>query len=175
MAMKKAGFTLIELLVAMAILATVGVVTTNLFFQTLKGTTKAELLKGVKQEGDFAISIIEKMIRNSKNIEEAFPENPSWSCDGSDRPDIKITNQDNSTTIFNCSMTGSDTYIASNSARLTSNKVRVSSCSLIRCTRSGSAPPVVEIRFSLSQLGSPARPEEQAAVNFQTTVSLRNY
>jgi len=47
--------------------------------------------------------------------------------------------------------------------------------SFIACTQSGSKPPIVVIDFSLSQAGSSTRPEEQASVDFQTTVSLRNY
>lgn len=170
------GFTLIELLVVVAVMAIMGVVTANLFFQTLKGATKAQLLTEIKQNGDYTLSLMGKMIRNAKNIEETFPENPSWKCDSSNRPDIKITNQDGGTTYFNCTGSGDNTHIASNAARLTSSRVRVSSdCNLIKCTRTGSAPPIVEISFSLSQLGSPTRPEEAAAVNFRTSVSLRTY
>lgn len=166
------GFTLIELLVVVAILATVGVVAANMFFQTLKGASKAEVEKRVKQEGDYAISIMGGMIRNAKDIEEVFP----WVCDGSNRPNITIRSQDDGITLFECSGGGDNARIASNSARLTSTRVRVSSdCNFIKCTRTGSTPPMIEIKFSLSQVGSPTRPEEQAQVNFQTTVSLRSY
>ena len=166
------GFTLIELLVTVAILGTAGVIAANMFFQTLKGVSKAEIEKIVKQEGDYTISVMERMIRNSKNVVDA-----DSVCDDSDRANITITNQDDSTSFFECAGSGDNAHIASNSARLTSNKVRVSSdCnSFVKCTQLGSAPPVLEIKFNLSQAGSPTRPEEQASVNFQTTVSLRNY
>jgi len=166
------GFTLIELLVVVAILATVGMVTATAFFQALKGASKAELTKQVKQEGDFAISVMERMIRNAKSVD----------CTGSFGDSLRITNQDGNQTTFHCCSVSS--LIASESgtltcgeARLTSSKVVVSSyCNqFIRCTQTGSAPPVVEIRFSLSQLGSSARPEERASMDFQTTVSLRTY
>jgi len=159
-----------------AILATVGIVAANMFFQTLKGSAKAELVKQVKQEGDYAISIMEKMIRNAKSVESTCP---STGVIGSS---IMIKNPDEGITTFECTGSGDDTHLASSSAiatvtRLTTNKVKVwSDCGqFVRCTQSGFSPPVVEIKFSLSQPGSPARPEEQATVDFQTTVSLRNY
>jgi len=170
------GFTLIELLVVVAILATVGIVSANMFFQTLKGSTKAELTKQVKQEGDYAISIMEKMIRNAKSVES------NCLSTGVVGSSIMIKNPDQEITTFECTGSGDEAHIASSSAtatvtRLTTNKVKVlSDCGqFVKCTQSGPSPPVVEVKFSLSQLGSPTRPEEQATVNFQTTVSLRNY
>lgn len=164
----KRGFTLVELLVVVTILATVGVLATNMFFQILKGASKTEVLKRVKQEGNYALSVIEKMSRNALEVEDM-----KSVCDGNYRSSLTIKNQDEATTSFSC--TG--TTIASNSADLTSSQVRVSSdCNqFIKCTQTGSAPAVVEIKFSLSQAGSPTRPEEKASVDFQTTVSLRNY
>lgn len=161
------GFTLIELLVVVAILATVGVVATNMFFQILKGASKAEIEKMVKQEGEYAISVMERMIRNAKSVKS--------DCDASFHHVILMKNQDEGITAFEC-ITG-DAYVASNSARLTSDKVAISSdCNqFVRCTQTGSSPPVVEIDFDLSQRDSSPRPEEQATVKFQTTVSLRSY
>jgi len=164
----KKGFTLIELLVVVAIMGTVGVMVSNLFFQTLKGSTKAELLKTVKQEGDYAISLMERTIRNAKAVESACV------VGGSVVSSITVTNQDDTSTSFECD--AGNTKITLDGSDLTSSAVVVSGCnSFITCTRSGSTPPIVKISFSLSQAGSSTRPEEQASVDFQTTVSLRNY
>jgi len=162
------GFTLIELLVVIAIMGTVGVMVSNLFFQTLKGSTKAELLKTVKQEGDYAISSMERIIRNAKTVESVC------ASGGSTASSITVTNQDDTSTSFGCD--AGNTKITLDGADLTSSIVAVSGCgSFITCTQSGSTPPVVAIKFSLSQAGSSSRPEEQASVPFQTIVSLRNY
>jgi prepilin-type N-terminal cleavage/methylation domain-containing protein len=171
----KAGFTLIELLVVTAMMAMVGMVVTNLFFQTLKGANKAGILKEIKQNGDYTLSLMTEMIRNAKGV--------TSDCNGAAVSSIAIKNQDDRLTTFHCC--GSpDFLIASESgglvcsqARLTSNKVQVSSVcdNFITCTKTGSSPALVTISFSLSQAGFPTRPEEQATADFKTTVSLRTY
>jgi len=149
-------------------MGTVGVMVSNLFFQTLKGSTKAELLKIVKQEGDYAISSMERTIRNAKAVESACVSG------GSTASSITVTNQDDTLTSFECDV--GNAKITLNGADLTSSAVVVSGCgSFITCTQSGSTPSIAIIRFSLSQADSSTRPEEQTSVSFQTTVSLRNY
>jgi hypothetical protein len=122
----------------------------------------------VKQNGDYTISVMERMIRNARSV----------SGGGSS---ITITNPDGRTTAFSCSdLDGNGTNeISSNSARLISNEVKVSSnCSAVFSVTAGEIgvkPAVVTINFTLSQAAITTRPEEQASVSFQTTVGLRNY
>lgn len=158
---KKFGFTLLEMLVVSALLGTIGLMATSIFFTTLRGGTKAELIKEIKQNGDFAISTMERMIRNARDV--------TSTCDNTAQPSITILNPDYKTTIFSCGE-----QIASNSTILTSNKLLVSNCSFI-CQKPTSAPQNVAIKFTLSQKGSPPRPEERATVTFETTISLRSY
>ncbi|HUS59770.1 MAG TPA: type II secretion system protein [Nevskiaceae bacterium] len=166
------GFTLIEILVALGILVIILVVGSNMFFTILKGSSKTKILTEVKQNGGYVINVMERMIRNAKKIE---------TCE-SGMSKLKITNPDDGITTFHCC--GSPLMIASKSgsltceqARLTSNKVQVSSsCNdFISCTQAVGGPPVVTINFTLQQAGTAARPEEEALVNFQTAVTLRNY
>ena len=163
------GFTLIELLVVVAVMAIMGGVVANLFFQILKGATKAQLSTEIKQNGDYTLSLMGKMIRNAKQV--------TSECKGEPADAIVIQNQDDKLTTFACLGTGDEVKIASNSERLTSSKVRVSSScqTFVKCTKTGLTPSLIEISFSLSQLGSPTRPEEAAAVDFKTSVSLRTY
>lgn len=161
---RSSGFTLIEIIVVFGLLSTVGFITSSIFFTTLKAGTKAELLKEVKQNGDYAISTMERMIRNARQI--------SSRCDGSSQS-IEIVNPDYQTTQFSCG-----NQIASNSAFysafLTTDKLVASHCSFT-CQKPISGPKTVIIKFALSQKGSPTRPEEKASATFQTTVSLRTY
>jgi len=163
------GFTLIELLVVVVVMAVIGTTVAGLFFQTLKGSTKATVIKEVRQNGDYALSVMEKMVRNAREVVS--------DCNGAPAASLTIKNQDNNQTTFACEAVKIASNSAANSAALTSAKVRVSSdcANFFTCTKDGSSPPLVEIKFSLSQAGSPTRPEEQASVDFRTTVSLRTY
>lgn len=178
MKMKKAmprafgGFTLVEILVVISILAIIVVAGSNMFFTLLRGSNKTKVLQSAKQNGNYAISVMERMIRNARNI----------SGSGSS---IVIQNPDGQQTTFECCGTSPDLMIASRSGtltcqqtRLTSGEVKVSSCPAVFSVVSGvigTKPAVVTIKFSLSQAGITTRPEEQATIDFQTTVSLRNY
>lgn len=156
--MKKNGFTLIEILVVIGIFGILAVIGTSMFFSILKGSTKTRVLAEVKQNGNYAISVMGRMIRNAKSIE---------SCPGSS---ITIENQDRDSTTFSCS----GGRVASNSAYLTSDKVAVTNCTNVFTCNLGVSPNVVTIDFTLSQaMGT--RAEETAQVDFKTTVSLRTY
>ena len=63
------GYTLLEILVAMTIIASVGILITQVFFTTTRTNTKSELLKDVKQNGDFAVESMTRMIRNSFGVD----------------------------------------------------------------------------------------------------------
>jgi len=162
------GFTLIEILFVMGGLGIIAVIGSGMFFSILRGSTKTKTLQLVKQNGDYAISVMERMIRNARSL-------VSPSTDGT-VDSITIKNSDGGTTTFSCE--GAPATISSNSSSLLSNEVKVSSdCSIFEVTvgEAGIKPGVIKINFSLSQSRTTTRPEEQAVVNFQTTVSLRNY
>lgn len=172
--MKKNGFTLIEIIVVIGILGIILLMGSNLFFSILRSSTKTRILQLVKQNGDYAISVMGRMIRNARSV----------SGNGSS---ITILNPDGKTTTFNCCGASPNFLIASESgglscenARLTSSEVKVNNCSIFTVTSGepGVRPAVVKINFNLSQVSQAEvtpRPEEQASVSFQTTVSLRNY
>ena len=173
--MTKSGFTLIEIIVVVGILGIIMVMGSNLFFSILRGSTKTKILQLVKQNGDYTITVMSRMIRNARSV----------SGSGSA---ITIVNPDGNTTTFNCCGATPNFLIASESgtlscenARLTSSEVKVNDCSAVFTVTLGEAevrPAVVKINFILSQVsqaGVTPRLEEQASVNFQTTISLRNY
>jgi len=145
------GFTLIEVLVIIFLLGIVLSLGGNLFFSILRGGSKAEAVKEIKQNGDYAISVMERMIRNAREA----------SCsDGS----VTITSFDGQQTIFSCK----ENRIASNSAYLTSGDVKADSCEF---TCSGTTPEVVTVSFILS----PSQTGATSSQKFQTKVSLRTY
>lgn len=168
--MKKSGFTLIEIIVIVGILGFIAVIGSNMFFSILKGSTKTRVLAEVKQNGSYAINVMERLIRNAKSLE-------NWDGGGEW---IEIRDPDDYPTIFSCEDSDGDGFydIASNSASLTSDKVEVVDCASVFNVVEGEAgirPDAVTINFTLKQAGTVARPEEEASVNFKTTVTLRNY
>ena len=160
---KKRGFTLIEILVVIGILAIIMVVGSTSFFNLLRGSTKTKTATLVKENGDYALGVIARMIRNAREISDC---NPSMSS-------IEILNPDGRLTEFSCDK---DT-ISSNSAAIISRQVKVKSdsCSF-NCQEGGPLQPdVVTIGFTLTQAdGATGRPEEQVSIDFKTTISLRN-
>lgn len=156
------GFTLIELLLTVGIVGVVGGMVAVILFTTLQGASKADVMREVKQNGDYALNIMERMTRNAAAI--------ASSCDGSSQTSMSLTNLDGETTLF--SLSGGQ--IASNSGKLTNTKVTVTNLSFT-CSRAAGQPDVVAIGFVISQAGGAVRPEEKATMTFQTTVSLRTY
>lgn len=162
---RQSGFTLLEMLVVTGLIALLGVVFSSSFFSILKGTSKATVTTEVRQNGDYALSVMEQLIRNAK---------PTPSCGGSF---VTITGNDGGVTTFACT-TGVGGKLTSNSSSLTTTSVRVLSCSFNCLPASAISPAGVSLSFTLSQntpLGVSPRPQEQSTQSFQTTVFQRNY
>jgi len=177
-----AGFTLVEILVVVGILGIIAVVASTIFFTTIRSSSKTKTLTKVKENGDYALSVMERLIRDS---EEVITNSDNQTCQAGMNK-IKLLRLDGTTVEFACVNKGTaDGQIASNSARLTSSEIKVDSCSFDcscpaaypNCIGEGTKfyPKTVTIKFTLSQVAATVRPEEQATVNFQTTVSTRNY
>lgn len=168
------GFTLIELLVVVAIVAIVGSLVINLFASNLRASIKSKALTAVKQNGDYALAVMERMIRNADSISPC-------SIIGETSEALTIVNPDGGTTIFACypdpgTTDCLNTQIASNSACLTSKhlEVKTGSCSFF-CQKPRGKPAVVTVRFTISQKSTYLGREFMAAVPFEITVSTRTY
>lgn len=169
----KKGFTLIEMLVVIGALAIIVVVGSTSFFSLLKGSTKTRVANLVKQNGDYALAIMERMIRNGKIVENT--EVPPQECElGMSK--LKILNPDGGETEFECSESAISSTSATTAEQIpiTSDQVKVNSCSF-DCQRTRIfEPDVVTINFTLSQAQEDVRPEEAVSIVFKTTVVLRN-
>ncbi len=67
------GFTLVETLVAMGIIAILGVILTQLFYTSLRGDNKAQVIGSIKQNGDAALESIKANIRDSDQVVASCP------------------------------------------------------------------------------------------------------
>lgn len=172
--MKPNGFTLIELIIVSAIFASVGLMASTAFFNIMRGAVKSEIVKEVKQNGNYALSTMERMIRNSADVTSP--------CDGSAQTSLTILTFEGDPVTFSCTFADSAAQIASTSAvatgYLTNSQVSLGqSCPgtlQFRCTDSVSSPKIVTITFTLRQKSLEVPKSEQAVSNFQSTISLRN-
>lgn len=183
---KQKGFTLLEILVVIGVIGIMGTLITQVFITTTRTNTKAELLKDVKQNGDLAMEIMERMIRNSFGVVSVCSDT------GTKLSTLEIKNPDGQDTQFGCIYNSSVTRIASTSAAtgtsvyLTGLNVTTggvtcdqssgqSATSLsFTCTSHPDAPPTVIVSFTLDQ--STVSPDSfgNATIQFQNTVSPRN-
>jgi len=139
---------MIEILVVIGILSVIAVIGANMFFTAFRSSTKTKILSTVKQNGDYALSVMERTLRDSQEV-IANTETPSRICE-SEMKKIKVKKLDGSEIEFSCEQ-GLNGAIASNSAVLTSNEVKVDSCYFDCSTQGDFYPQNVVIRFTLSQ------------------------
>ena len=157
--MSNKAFTLIELLVVIAIFLAVSVVAGQTLFSSLRGSDKTTTLDQVRQNGNYAMNVMTKTIRNAK----------SASCPNA--TSVKIVAQDNSETTFACG-----TNITSNGLNLLNpdaTTVAANTCSFT-CVQAAGQPTTVQIKFTLNEAGTTSFIEKKATVPFETSVTLRN-
>lgn len=178
------GFTLLETLIAITIVGSVGVLITQVFFTTTRVNTKTELLKEVKQNGQFALDVMSRTMRNATKV------NSVCASGGTQLSEIQIINPNGDMTTYGCQYDSSQSVsrIASSSASsgvsdfLTSQGVTLGGVSCVDaamslafvCTTPPDAPAVINITFTLAQKGTPVDQFEKASQRFSTSVTLRN-
>ncbi len=157
---RQSGFTLIEMIVVVSILGLIAVITSGFLLVSLTATSKAEVVKEVRQNGNYALSVMEGMILNSRGV----------GCSSPDR--ISVTDANGNLTTFRCQ----DNKISSVSAQtvyLTSPNVTVSNCQFT-CGDNPGLPIKVHLKFTVQKGGGDARPAEKASLDFETEVMPRN-
>jgi prepilin-type N-terminal cleavage/methylation domain-containing protein len=153
---RKSGFTLIEMLVVISLVVIIALIAGNIFFTTVRSSTKTRLSTDLKQKGNYALTLMERMIRQASEINDCQTD------------EIEITYLDEQTTTFSCS--GGE--IASNSANLAVLTDGVADCSsFIDCSNL----PEVAISFSLTRGPELGLPFQKSTLDFQTKVTVRNY
>ncbi len=174
------GYTLIELLVVMIVMVTIGNIVVTILVSSLRGTNKTNVINAVRENGNYAILQMSKMIEFAQNFSGVSLNGISYTSDCLQTPSplynyIKITSFDNAQTIFSCKGPGIFPTIASNGADLiNTSDVRLTSC-YFTCRRSGiSQLPTIGINFTLSQKTASVFFEKTASISFETSVLMRN-
>jgi prepilin-type N-terminal cleavage/methylation domain-containing protein len=175
------GFTLLEILISVGILAIVATLIVQVLFTVTHVNKKTELITDVKQNGNFSLDVIGRMVRSAKAVKT--------SCGGSETSasSAQITNPDNNVTTLECVSDGNAARIASISAAqtvyLSTGNVTVSTSGGKDCTDSSlafSCPPAsgiqteISVSFTLGQVGVSASAYENNSASFQSTIGMRN-
>lgn len=157
------GLSLLEILVVVSIFAALGILITRSVLLTLGGGRKSESLIKIRENLNYSIGVIERQLRNANSITD---------CGLSGTSLINYTDQNGIAASFSCVNIGSSGYIASGSARLTSDLVKVTGCSFT-CSLGTGVPSSVTI--NLTAVDASAIGTENSAVTAKTQVFLRNY
>lgn len=162
------GFTFMEIIIAISLLGIISVIFSGFLITVISGGSKSEISKEVRQNGNFALSVIEGLVLNSVAV----------SC-----PDLvnnhllSIKDVNGNFADIRC-LGDPDYYISSSSAgtvlNLTGDNVAVNPCSFT-CDHTPGKPTKVTVDFSVSQKGTSLRPNEKSTINFQTEINTRNY
>jgi len=178
--LSRRGFTLIELLVVVAVFMTLAVLVANSLFSILKSNAKANLMKEIRQNGAYALDVMDKIISSSLEIGD---------CKTPSR--LEIIDAGGQKVIFGCQsqLVNGMTQISLiktllldedeenvETTRLTSTNITLENCNAFTCEeiRAGEGLGKVTINFTLKQLGTTPRPEEIAQETFTKTIFLRN-
>lgn len=163
---KNTGFTLVEIVVCVALLSIVVTLITQVLFTTTHVNTKTKILTDIKQNGNFAIDIISRMVRSANSIQ----------CNPGPPPVALITNPDGNVTTITCISDGNVMRISSESAHqayLTPATVTCSSLAF-SCQPAAGIQTTLTVSFTLQQAGVAGSAYEANSSSFQSTVSLRN-
>ncbi len=158
----QAGFTLVELLITTSLTVLLMLTITTMFMTFLVGNSKTNIRKSVKEEGLHALNQMEFIIRNARYYDETFfPCAPNQST-------IRIIGLDNGVTVYS-TQAGK---IASNSARLTSDAVTLTSLAFDCSGDVGNRQ--IKIRFTLDKDAPTLNTDSNISESFEATVNMRN-
>jgi prepilin-type N-terminal cleavage/methylation domain-containing protein len=170
------GFTLIEILISVGILAIVATLIAQVLFTTTHVNKKTEIITDIKQDGNYALDVIGRMVRSAKSIDVCQAD------------ELVITNPDNNVTTLACVSDGNAARIASQSATqtvyLSGGNLTLSRSASADCVDSllaFSCPPVsggilnqATVTFTLGQVGISGSAYESGSASFQSIIRMRN-
>ncbi|MBI5044479.1 MAG: type II secretion system protein [Candidatus Levybacteria bacterium] len=167
------GFTLVELLAVIAITGVVGTLMFGILFTTLRGASKSDSMGTIQKNGDFVMSQISRTIRFASALDT-----PS-TCYTAPTPtpvvnsSITVLDGSNRKTTYACDTTAGT--ISSNSAVLLDpNEVVVTACSFSCQQLTPNDFPTFTIVITLNKKDNNSLSENNSALTFQTSVTMRN-
>lgn len=178
-AKQKVGFTLVEIMIVIAAVSIALPVVFGLFFVTIQSRTRVAKLQATKQNGDYALNVIQSLVR--KYARATYSDSgfvtPVCNTTGSSASDpIYFSDAYNNWFTFNLTAgkIASESSITG-SSDLTSDAVAISGFSIGCDSTSSFSPPIITVQFKVSQAETSSRQEEKAELNYQTKIKLRSY
>lgn len=174
------GFTLIELLVVISVSVILGIAAAGLFFTTLIGNTKKEVITRVKDEGDYALTQMEFLLRNAIALvpDPEFPASPI--CQQAMQR-ISFRSIDEGITTLYTYEDGDIKKIASKSAKavtpvfLSSESVKLSGLTFHCEQATANYGSYVTITFTMEKESPDANRPTPVQEDFTTSVNIRSY
>ena len=164
---REKGTSLIEVLIGVLILVMVTLVTSSIVATTFKSAVKSRVLKEVKQNGDYAMTVIGRAIINAAEVVENWDTQRCESSMGR----LKVKNADG-ITFTEFALEGG--AITQNSIPITSSQnVEVRNL-LFNCVSSFTKPEYITVSFNVQQSGTPISTEQIASLDFMSTFTVRN-
>ncbi len=164
--MTKKGFSIIEILVVVGVFATIAVISTQAIVTSLKSARKAEASIQVKENLNYAISVMERKLRNAREIS---------SCT---QTFIQYIDAEGKSASFRCINVGGNNGRVVNeieTERLTSSEIAVTDCRFICEPGTENVPPSVNINLQAVNADSEMASEDKSSVSVSTRVYLRVY
>ncbi len=165
---KEKGFSLIEVLVAIVMFTLLAIVATQTTVQSLRGSRVSDAGTQVRENMEYALSVLERHVRNASSIVSA--------CDGSSLQTLTYLNEKGRQATFQCLTDSNGTYLASNSAttRLTASSITLTNCSFV-CTNAAGAGSPAQVTVNLSGRSNSTDSLAQSIVTISSSILLRSY
>lgn len=180
------GFTIVEILAVMIVFIVIGSIAAAVFFTSLRTVNKSNSLASLRENGNYALSQVVKMIRYAQKFEGVSADGLTYipECTASSGvqdvpvPYLKIRGFDNQPTVLQCS-TGVNGNIASNSSSLLDPSVvkTVNACSFSCYQKNSGDHPTITVTLTISETSSASAPgiiERNTTLPLQTSVTFRN-
>ena len=155
------GVSLVELLVVLAIFSVLAILSTRAILLSLRGSKKSESSAIVRENIDFSFAVMERNLRSAQDA----------TCPSSTRVDY--VDMEGQSVYFSCESVGSDGYVSSASARLTNEKVEITSCEFTCDPGDPNTPP--SVTMSISGKDAAIQGIEAGSVSISTQVFLRSF
>jgi Tfp pilus assembly protein PilW len=159
------GISLIETVIVIGVFAVLGILSTATVLLSLQGSKKGDAQVKVRENLDYAISVIERQLRNAESVSP---------CTNTASLEVRYSDYNNISTLFSCVNVGSAGYVASGSARLTNEEINITNCSFTCSPGSDSVPPKVAIDIQAVDTANQGS-KAGATVSISTEINLRTY
>lgn len=164
-AKRSSGFTLIELLVVMSVLSILGTVALSIFFSVLRGANKTNKISLIRQNGNYALNQVTRLIRSGESVTSCAPNMSS----------LTVNQIDGSSNTFACTSGEFTNEVGGVKNQLIDKQnLTVSSCSFSCALDSTTGIPTVKFVYVVSQKSSTQLAENIASVTFAGSAQLRN-